>query len=1004
MPWKSTPEPPPSHMWGSRVYRRFRYDAPMSHYRFILVILLPWIPVANGEDRPTYTEDVRPILSNTCFKCHGPDGNAREAGLRLDLAETATLELKSGARAIVPGDPEASAILTHVTSTDPNVMMPPPSVGVRLNDREVSILRDWIADGAEYETHWSFQRVDRPALPNVANPSWPRNGIDHFVAARLDAEGLTPAPEADRYMLVRRLYLDLTGLPPTIEEADAFVNDTSTVAYEQLVDHLLDTPQYGERFAGMWLDLARYADSKGYEADRLRTIWRYRDWVIDAFNRDVSYDQFTEEQLAGDLLPNPSTEQLIATAFHRNTMTNDEGGTSDEEFRSAAVVDRVNTTFEVWMGMTMACAQCHTHKYDPITQKEYYQLYDFYNHTADRDLMDESPTIPSPTKEQARKLDLIAAEHDREQKALEGLAESMIDERAAWEKTMTARAERSFVLGPWHTAAAIEGDDGRVLHDTVLPFEVTAKPLTEGEGAYFSVNASVEDGKPFTLPTSNAAYGFYRTIETKRAMDLSVLLGSDDSIKVWVNGEVIHDNFVNRGLKANDDKVKLPLKAGQNDIVIKVVNMAGGGAFQFRTVKAPLDPALVAALSTAKDARSDEERALILRTFTEEAEALKPVRERLAAITAERDALQKTIPTTPIFQELGGEDRRETHIHERGSYLNLGEAVSADVPEAFHEWDDAWPRNRLGLAKWLTSRENPLTARVAANRYWEQFFGEGLVSTSEDFGVQGDLPSHPELLDWLAVEFMENDWSMKQLCRTIVTSATYRQASSTNQALVERDPYNRLLSRGPRIRLSAESIRDQALSVSGLLSSKMFGPSVMPYQPEGVWQVVYNGDPWKTSEGEDQYRRGLYTTWRRTAPYPSMIAFDAPSREFCELSRTRTNTPLQALVTLNDPVYIEAAQALARRALTTPAASDSERVTYAFRRVLIRPPHGDELEALLHLLADAREEYGADADAATKFASEPIGPVPADMDVVEAAAYTVVGNVLLNLDETVMKL
>ncbi len=667
----------------------------------------------NAQTAPDFQSQVQPILRK-CIACHGPDEHSRQANLRLDTRDGAR-GANGGYAGIVPGNSAASRVVARITHSS----NPMPPVGERLSSTEVDLIKKWIDAGAPYQQHWSFSKPERPAPPATKDSSWPRNPIDNFVLARLEQESLKPSREADRYALIRRLALDLTGLPPAPEEVEAFVKDESPEAYNKLVDQYFNSPRFGERWARVWLDLARYADSQGYEKDMLRTIWPYRDWVIRAFNDNMPFDRFTILQLAGDLLPVPTQDQLVATGFHRNTMTNSEAGTDDEEFRDVAVKDRVATTGQVWMGLTAGCAQCHTHKYDPITQKEFYQLYAFFNQTADADRFDDSP-----------RLDL--------------------------------------------------GDE----------------------------------------------------------------------------------------------------------------------------------------------------------------------------------------VSTLIFRELAPEKQRVTRIHERGSFLNPGAEVEPGVPAAFHPLPESAPKNRLGLAKWLVSNDNPLTARVMVNRLWAQLFGVGIVETEEDFGTQGSPPSHPQLLDWMATEFMALDWDVKGILKTMVLSATYRQTSEVTPDLLKKDPFNRLLARGPRFRLAAEAVRDQALALSGLLSSKMFGPSVMPWQPPGLWANVYSDARWATSDGEDRYRRSLYTTWRRTSPYPSAMTFDAPSGEICTLRRIRTNTPLQALVTLNDPVLMEAAQHLALRVLSEKDLTAKERAARILQLALVRPPQPEEVDRILQLHMDARRELETDRERA----------------------------------------
>lgn len=778
---------------------------------------------ALAQDVVSYNSDIRQILSNNCFKCHGPDARARKGRPQLDSFDTATEKWRSGNAPIVPGDADASEMIRRVTSDNPAYRMPPPEESDALTPVEIAALRAWIAQGAEYEKHWSYIAPVRPELPEVQDRRWPRNPIDDFVLARLEREGLEPSPEADKFTLVRRVYLDVTGLPPTPDELKRWTRRWNNRTYEALVDELLASPRYGERWAQLWLDIARYADSRGYEKDDLRTIWPYRDWVIRALNADMPYDQFTIEQLAGDLLPNPTQDQYVATAFHRNTMNNDEGGTDDEEWRVAAVIDRVNTTYQAWMGTTMMCAQCHTHKYDPIEQTEYYESYAFFNQTADSDKQDEQPTL--------------------------ALAEP--EKVARWEE-----------LKPQYASLKEEVD--------------RVRKALEAEGL------------------------------------------------------------------ADEDRAKLEAEKSELDA-------------------------------------------------------------KFSPVKKEKEELDKEIPVIPIFRELPPEEQRETRIFTRGSFLSTGDEVSPDTPGAFPPFPDAFPRNRLGFAKWLMAPENPLTARVAVNRHWEQFFGTGLVATPEEWGTQGEPPSHPELLDWLAVEFRETGWSLKQLCKLIVMSATYRQSSAVTPALLERDVNNRLLARGPRFRLPAETVRDAALAAGGLLSEKMYGPSVKPPQPEGVWNVVYSSYKWETSGGEDAHRRGIYTFVRRTTPYPSMITFDGSSREVCTIRRVRTNTPLQALVTLNDPVYLEAAQALGRDVLTEGGRSTEKKVRYAFESALARPPSEAELERVVALFEQESLRFAAEPDAALALATDPIGPAPDGADVAELAAWTTVANVLLNLDEFLTK-
>ncbi|MEO1991174.1 MAG: PSD1 and planctomycete cytochrome C domain-containing protein [Pirellulales bacterium] len=787
----------------------------------LLFVTFPSVVASAGERVPSYTREIRGLLSNRCVRCHGPDKNERQGGgdggLRLDTADGATADL-GGYAAIVPGRPEQSELIARIESLDTDVVMPPPEAGQPLSREEKDLLRRWIAAGARYEPHWSYVPPRRPVLPSVRNRAWTRNEIDYFILSKLEAEDLSPQPEASRFILARRLSLDLTGLPATVESVDAFVANRSPNAVQEFTDSLFDHDGYGEHMARQWLDIARYADSAGYADDPPREIWGWRDWVVRAFDNNMPFDDFTIKQLAGDLLPNATVDDKVATAFHRNTLTNNEGGTIDEEFRSVAVVDRVNTTMSTWMGTTMACAQCHDHKYDPLSQEEYFQLYAILNNTADADRRNEAPTIRIPWK-------------------------SVDEKRAVIEKEI----------------------------------------------------AELQKGIP-------------------------------------------------------------------------------------------------------------ELRKKVPKGFSEPPE-FQPARKILEQL--QKKLSQVPVITVPVMEELPVDKQRVTHIQIRGNWKNLGKEVSAGVPEIFHgiPSGDGETLDRLVLAKWLVDPANPLTARVVVNRLWEHFFGIGLVSTSEEFGSQGEVPSHPELLDWLACELIDNAWDLQSIQRLIVTSAAYQQSSKCPPEVLEKDPENKLISCGPRIRLSAEVIRDQALAAAGLLSRKKGGPSVNPPQPDlGLKAAFGGGIDWKTSTGEDRYRRAIYTTWRRSNPYPSMATFDAPSREVCTVRRPRTNTPLQALVTMNDPVYIEAAQGLARRIVHEGGASLEDRATLGFRLVLSRYPTSMEIKRLVHLFEEAQHHYLGHAAAAKDMATNPLGPLSQSQEVTMAdlAAWTVVSNIILNLDEAFM--
>lgn len=836
-------------------------------------VFLSASPIHAQTGKVQYARDILPILSTHCFTCHGPDAKLQKAGLRLDVAETAFKTLKSGSRAVVPGKVKESELLNRVHSTEDADRMPPPSTKKSLTAAEKQLLKRWIEEGAEYQRHWAFVKPVRPGVPTVQSKDWNRGPIDAFVLDRMRKEGLKPSAEADRYTLARRLAIDLTGLPPAIEMVDRFVNDKNADAYERYLDELMKLPAFGERWAQVWLDLARYADSNGYATDSARTIWKYRDWTINAFNRNLPYDRFTIEQMAGDMLPGATQDQILATAFHRNTLTNDEGGTSDEEFRTAAVVDRVNTTMQVWMGITMACAQCHDHKYDPISQEEYFRMFAILNQSEDSDKSDNSPNMVVITAEdQKKKTELEGVIAKLESQLLK--ADAKLDAaQAAWEKEISAT-------------------------DKVPPAVKKSK------------NKAATDNVP---------------------------------------------------------------------------------------------PAVKKILALAPEKRNPAQKLEVTKHYRSTLPEFKMVATQLATSRKDYDAV-KGVPT-PIMKELPANKQRVTKIHVRGNFLDQSREVKPGVPTLFPPLPKDQTPNRLALANWLVSPDNPLTARVAVNRFWEQIFGLGLMESPDDFGIRGKMPTHPELLDYLAVEFTTTmEWDVQRLLKAIVTSSAYRQSSTVTPALQERDPDNRFLARGPRYRSSAETIRDQSLYVAGLLSPKLHGPPVRPLSPKLGLTAAFGGSTdWETSKGEDRFRRALYTQWRRTTPYPSMTTFDAPARTVCTISRPRTNTPLQALVTLNDPVYVEAAQALGRRMVKDGGATLESKLTFGFRLCLSRPPRDMELKRLTELFGKAQDQYGKNPKLAQQMATDPIGPLPAGLQATDMAAWTVVGNVLLNLDETLAK-
>ncbi|MPR34201.1 DUF1553 domain-containing protein [Salmonirosea aquatica] len=905
----------------------------------LLTSLSTWLGINwFGHQRVDYNADVKPILNKHCMGCHG---GVKKAGNVSFLFEEEMLKPgKSGKVPVVRGDADASEMIRRIQSHDPDERM--PRKGVPLSKDEIATLKNWINQGATWEKHWSYRRIEKPEVPslrsfgnlygllNTDEMSWVQNEIDPFVLQKMREHGLSPSPKVDKGTLIRRVSLDLTGLPPTEQEVRAFEKDNSPGAYEKVVDRLLQSPGYGERWTAMWMDLARYADTKGYESDGSRSIWRYRDYVIRSFNEDKPFDQFTIEQLAGDLLPRqkdglPAEENLIATGFHRNTMTNNEGGTDDEEFRNAALIDRVNTTWEVWQGTTFGCIQCHSHPYDPIPHKDYYRYLAFFNNTRDEDVWDEWPKLQFYSGEDSARL-------ERVREWTQQYNPAQVDELTRFMKIMEPKINsHQFVPGDESTFILISYYAVKGHGNARIP----PVDLTGAENLLIN----------FTTKAENAVLTFHL-----------------DSLA----GPVL-------------SRIKVPVS---DTVLIAPITKTTGKHPIFLSLDSPKSPN-----EWVRIAWVAFQKALPGRDQPGYAERLA---DYATVITRPTDGM-------PILWEGTGDFARKTHVFERGNWLVKGAQVQPGVPELMPSMPAGFPRNRLGLARWIVDRENPLTARVIVNRFWEQLFGRGIVETVEDFGSQGSEPTHRELLDWLAVRFMEEDqWSVKKLLKRIVLSATYQQSSQSDPARQDRDPHNEWLSRGPRVRLSAEQVRDQALASVGLLSTKMYGPSVMPPQPEGIWQSPYNGDKWVTSEGENRYRRSLYTYWKRTAPYPSMITFDAPSREFCQSRRLITNTPLQALVTLNDPVYLEAAEQLALT-MQQRGRTPSQQLAAGYLLLTHKAIGPQNLRVLLKTYHQALTTYRhapAQADSLLHYGNR---PTP------QRAALAVAANVLLNMDQVLVK-
>jgi mono/diheme cytochrome c family protein len=941
-----------------------------------------------------FGRDVLPILSANCFACHGPDESQRKANLRLDDETDAKASHDSGIP-IIPGDAQRSVLVERITSKDQDLVMPPADSHRQLTDEQIQILKTWIAEGAKWGRHWSFESIERPVISSLdeAAESHP---IDVLIESELRLHELALQAPADPHVLVRRLSLDLIGLPPTVNVADAFAADPSPAAFEKLVDEMLASPQFGEHWARMWMDLGRYADTRGYEKDLGRTMWPWRDWLIETLNADMPLDQMTREMLAGDLLPNATEKQLIATAFHRNTMCNDEGGTDDEEFRTVAVKDRVDTTIQVWMGLTAGCAKCHTHKYDPISQQDYYSLYAIFNQSQDADRYDDAPTLPLPDEALKQKQhEAEAAIADLKDKLELAEVMSAQADEASWqfgtveklastgEATLKVRDDHSIVVNGTRPAEDVYSltmslSAGR---HTVLRLEALTEKFPDGQ---LGVGRNAKDPN-FVLSEIEVELtqaGASRRLTLARpqadfAQDgWPVTAALDGDLKTgWaVSPRQREKHFAffefEPALELDADaRLQITLRQHYGDSLT---------LRRFRLSTSGEDPSKVDIPQS-----SEEERQL---------------QDQLAAATKTLQDLKGSIPKLPIMKAVEPDRQRVTRIHLRGNFLDPGDEVKQAIPTAFHPWSSDQPVDRLAVAEWLMSSDNTLTPRVWSNRIWARLFGMGIVETEEDFGALGSVPTHPDLLDWLAVEYRDNGWSLKKLLKTIVMSRTYQQSSRTSELLRLVDPANRLLSRGPRYRLSAEVVRDQALAASGLLSKKMGGPPVMPPQPDGLWRSTYNGQKWVNAEGEDRFRRALYTYLKRTTPYPSMTTFDGGRGEICQIRRIRTNTPLQALVTLNDPVFMEAAGKLAAEMLQTGSKSE-ERITTGLRRALIRPIRPDETGPLVRLQQDAQQSLAGDSEKAQSLIQATRCSVPANIAPNEAASWIVVANTILNLDE-----
>ena len=1166
---------------------------------------------AAATSKVDFNQDVRPLLSANCFHCHGPDEKKREAKLRLDVEE-GMFERRDAGAIVAKGDADSSLLFQRMVTSDHGELMPPPETNKKLNAAEIATIRRWIEEGAEFSGHWAYIPPKRSPLPPIENTEWPRNDIDYFIAARNEAEGLSQSAEAGRESLIRRATFDITGLPPTLDEIDAFLTDKSPNAYEKVIDRLLNSQAYGEHMARFWLDVVRYGDTHGLHLDNYREMWPYRDWVVGAFNDNKPYDEFTIEQIAGDLLPNPTTTQLIASGYNRCNVTTSEGGSIEEEVYVRNVIDRVETTGTVFMGLTLGCAVCHDHKFDPFTMNDFYSMFAYFNSidggALDGNRKDHRPIIKAPTELQARDLKRWTAKLAHINKSLTAPNARIDASQRAWEKTLKPRpsepkhnwqildpesftskggatlkkqkdksllatgrnpAKENYVVSaklakgsfgairlealpdPSHTkkslarssngnavltsftaeimpadkpdqcrlirftrawadheqpdgdfkiANALDGKDdtgwaieGHNKADRREAVFVADKPfgLDEGSllrlkigfnskfaqhhfgrvrlavskasslpktsprielGDWYSMGdfttasygrrsfnrAFGPEGKPFKadqkfsdngeqrvwihhpewtdgvihgdLPGNESATYVYRKIWSATSQKAVIHTGSSDALKVFVNNKAVLSKNEGREVAPDQDKIEISLKAGDNDLMLKVLNWQGDAGFFFRMdsphVVAPDAIARIAAIAPAQ--RKPEQATRIRKYFrlhVANNTGLVTQRNNLFSAQKSLSDTRRAIPTTLIFRER--KEPRDAFMLVRGNYDQKGAKTSRRTPLSLPPMAEGMPNDRLGFAKWLLAPKHPLTARVAVNRFWQQAFGVGLVRTSEDFGSQGSPPSHPELLDWLAVDFRESGWDIKRLMKQIVMSATYRQSSTLGAEHIERDPENRLLARGPRFRLDAEMLRDQSLAVSGLLVREIGGPSVKPPQPDGLWKAVgYSGSntvEFYADKGDRVYRRSVYTFWKRTSPPPQMTAFDAPSRESCAPRRERTNTPLQALVLLNEPQYIEAARNLAERVWREAGATPEAKAAHMFRLATSRHANEGEVKELVTVLNDHLKEFKGNAESARSLIGIGTSAPDASIPQAELAAWTMVANLILNLDETITK-
>jgi len=1059
---------------------------------FILLMIMPGIALA-AKPEIDFNRDIRPILSDNCFHCHGPDNNKREADLRLDLEESAFADL-GGHKAIVPGNVNQSELYQRIRSKDNDLVMPPADSGKSLTQEEIDLIRKWIEQGANWQEHWSFLTPVKIPPPKIkptddARAEDARNEIDQFIIRRLESEGLSLSPKADRRTLLRRVTFDLTGLPPTRQEIKAFLDDTSPDAYEKVVDRLIASQAYGEHMARYWLDVARYGDTHGLHLDNYREMWPYRDWVIKAFNQNLPIDQFIIKQLAGDLLPNATTDDIVATGFNRCHVTTNEGGTIAEEFYVRNVVDRVETTSTAFMGLTLGCAVCHEHKYDPITQTEFYQLFAFFNNIdgspMDGNVKDHPPFIYVPTEEQKQKWDAIKQRFTKTNQQIQQRTKSVepvMKEWLNWQKSLLVAKMQPVIVGsePKDLTIHYPLDENAGLKaanalDAKKPGKIAEqanwvpgklanayKFTSKGSAIDLGNQGGFKKTTPFAISlwiktpgnvngavvakmdANNRMRGYELRVNRRKLTanfsrsypDLVIQVttrsnvlkpnqwhhvclnyegtGKASGVSLHVDGmrqlvKVEHDSLGNYDF-ANGSNLKLGIRDDREPFtngMIDDLKIYSRKLTQAEIGWTALHDVIPTILNTPQDKRTNEQKTRLRNYYlTQYDEQYLKLTEQLERTKQEEISLKDQMATTLVFKER--KNAREAFFLERGAYDQKRNKVPRKTPAVLPAMDEDLPRNRLGFAQWLVSPKHPLTSRVMVNRYWQQVFGTGLVKTSDDFGSQGESPSHPELLDWLAVDFQENGWNLKRLMKQFVMSATYRQSSIVTPEQLAKDPNNRLLARSGRYRLDAEMLRDQALALSGLLVNKIGGPSVKPPQPDGLWFAVgYSGSNtvrYKQDTGPDNvYRRTIYTFIKRTAPPPQMSTFDAPNREACTVSRERTNTPLQALLLMNDPQYVEAARFFAERILIEGGSTDQKKINFAFELATARLPSAAEQSALLTALADFKTNYDQDAEAAKKLIDIGETKPAGELNPTQLAAWTMIANLILNLDEVITK-